>query len=141
MWYELCIYTCSASTDCTLPNFSRVDLYYFWSSRIPPLGVFVLSGRCARVRLLVQDPAMGERGRLEKFAANTYAPLLAKKPFKGLVVVVFGAIFVSPQPRPRVVSNVGGIRGCAMLCTIRALALPEYCFGAYITTKSSSTCR
>lgn len=38
---------------------------------------------------------MGERGRLEKFAANTYAPLLTKKAIKALVVVVFGAIFVS----------------------------------------------
>ncbi|CAM9133803.1 unnamed protein product, partial [Hapterophycus canaliculatus] len=39
------------------------------------------------------DPAMGERGRLEKFAANTYAPLLSKKPFKALVIIVFGVIF------------------------------------------------
>ncbi|CAM9184613.1 unnamed protein product, partial [Scytosiphon promiscuus] len=39
------------------------------------------------------DPAMGERGRLEKFAANTYAPLLTKKPIKAAVIVIFGAIF------------------------------------------------
>ncbi|CAN0219603.1 unnamed protein product [Pylaiella littoralis] len=39
------------------------------------------------------DPALGERGRLEKFAANTYAPLLTKKPVKAFIVVVFGIIF------------------------------------------------
>lgn len=41
-----------------------------------------------------QDPAFGERGRLEKFVANTYAPLLTKKPVKALIMAVFGIIFV-----------------------------------------------
>eukprot|EP00903_Cladosiphon_okamuranus_P017671 g16272.t1 len=39
------------------------------------------------------DPAFGERGRLEKFFANTYAPLLTRKAVKALIVTVFGVIF------------------------------------------------
>lgn len=38
---------------------------------------------------------MGDRGRLEKFFGNTYAPLLTRKPVKALVIAVFGIIFVS----------------------------------------------
>ena len=43
----------------------------------------------------MQDPAFGNRGRLEKFVGNTYAPLLTRKPVKALVVTVFSIIFVS----------------------------------------------
>eukprot|EP00752_Nemacystus_decipiens_P003771 g3472.t1 len=39
------------------------------------------------------DPSLGERGRLEKFVGNTYAPLLTKKPVKAFIVAVFGIIF------------------------------------------------
>eukprot|EP00904_Undaria_pinnatifida_P001827 jgi/Undpi1/11645/HiC_scaffold_36.g13940.m1 len=39
------------------------------------------------------DPALGERGRLEKFVGNVYAPALTKKPVKALVVGAFLVIF------------------------------------------------
>lgn len=45
--------------------------------------------------MLVQDPTFGQRGRLEKFVGNTYAPLLTRKPVKALIVAVFTIIFVS----------------------------------------------
>ena len=38
---------------------------------------------------------MGERGRLEKFVGNTYAPMLKRKPVKALIMGVFLVIFVS----------------------------------------------
>lgn len=50
---------------------------------------------CVFSGLFVQDPAFGDRGRLEKFVGNTYSPLLTKKPVKALIVFVFGIIFVS----------------------------------------------
>lgn len=44
---------------------------------------------------LVQDPTWGERGRLEKFVGDKYAPVLTKKPVKAVIIAVFGIIFVS----------------------------------------------
>ncbi len=42
-----------------------------------------------------QDPALGERGRLERFVGDTYAPLLTKKAVKATTIAFFGIIFVS----------------------------------------------
>ncbi|CAM9219494.1 unnamed protein product [Ectocarpus sp. 6 AP-2014] len=39
------------------------------------------------------DPTWGERGRLEKFVGDKYAPVLTKKPVKAAIIAVFGIIF------------------------------------------------
>lgn len=57
--------------------------------------VFFLCDILSVLIALVQDPTWGERGRLEKFVGDTYAPLLTKKAVKAGILAVFGIIFVS----------------------------------------------